>query len=111
MITNGYVTIYHKELNPEIHKEEWNKFVYKAWHYGGKGANTNKGYENANDIDIKIPYNENKLDINNFSIGDIIFIGVGKDITRQSELKESYNITSIIDNTYGRNTHIQLGGK
>lgn len=111
MITNGIITIYHKELDKTARLERWIKTMYKAWYFGGKGSGINKGYENANDISVRIPYDENELEIGNFSIGDIIYIGEGQDITKQTDLEESYNITSITNNEYGNNPHIHLGGK
>lgn len=114
MLTNNEITIYHKVLFERKYK--WIRYNYqRVWTFGGKGAGINKGYENANDINIRLPYNLNKnLDINNFAIGDIICIGnIQKDIESQSELDENiiYNITSITDNNYSNNAHIHLGGK
>lgn len=114
MITNSEVTIYHKTVVDR--KDKWIRYNYKnAWVFGGKGSGINKGYENANDVNVRIPYeiNEN-LNISNFSIGDIVCRGnIQKDITSQSELNgiEFYNITSITNNTFGENKHIHLGGK
>lgn len=114
MITNSEVTIYHKVTVER--KDKWLRYNYKnAWVFGGKGSGINKGYENANDVNVRIPYETNEdLDIANFNIGDIVCKGnIQKDITSQSELNgiEFYNITSITDNTFGSNKHIHLGGK
>ena len=74
-----------------------------------------KGYDNANDVAVRIPYTDNEgLDITNFSIGDIIVYGnLDLDINRQQDLKgyNIYNITSINDDNFGGNPHIYLGGK
>ena len=44
--------------------------------------------------------------------GDIICKGdIETDITKQSDLEESYNITSIITSNFGNEPHIHLGGK
>ena len=44
--------------------------------------------------------------------GDIICKGnVQNEITKQSDLEESYNITSININNIGNEPHIHLGGK
>lgn len=115
MITNSSLTIYHNNgLDVTTHTEVWVRYNYdKVWFFGGKGAGINKGYDNANDVDIRIPYNDG-LDINNFKIGDIIVQGtLDFDITRQKDLSnyQIYNITSINNNNFGNNPHIHLGGK
>ena len=44
--------------------------------------------------------------------GDIICKGnIETNITKQSDLEESYNITSININDFGNEPHIHLGGK
>lgn len=113
MITNKSITYYHKELNPNTRLEEYKKYVFdKTWVFGGKGSSINKGYENANDVDIRIPmeFIQNK---NIFQIEDIVAIGIQPNITKQSDLqgKEFYNITSININDFGNNPHVHLGGK
>ena len=115
MITNSSLTIYHNNgLDITTHTEVWVRYNYdKVWFFGGKGAGINKGYDNANDVEIRIPYNDD-LDINNFKIGDIIVQGtLDFDITRQKDLSnyQIYNITSINNNNFGNNPHIHLGGK
>ena len=59
------------------HKYEWKRFYYEnVWWFGGKGTSLNKGYENANDVQIIIPYELNKdLKYENFGIGDILVKG------------------------------------
>ena len=116
MLVNSDMTLYHKVLDAETRLEKWERYyIEKVWWYGGKGANTQTGYENANDVQIRIPYDMNEnLNIANFNIGDIVCNGnIGKTITRQSELNdvEFYNITAISNNTFGNNQHIHLGGK
>lgn len=113
MISNSSVTIYHKTLDEETRLEKWIRFNYdKVWFFGGKGAGVNKGYENANDVDVRIPYTD-KLDVRNFAIGDIVVKGtLETDIKTQQDISEIvYNITSINDNFFGKNPHIHLGGK
>lgn len=104
MITNKDITIYHKMLNEQTRLEEYRNFYYPdCWVFGGKGASINKGYENANDIEIRIPYSTNEdLNIADFKIGDIIYIGKGvKFVKTQNDLNgEVYNITSITNNTF-----------
>lgn len=116
MITNTSLTIYHKSLDLITHYEKWIRYNYdNVWFFGGKGAGINKGYDNANDVQVRIPYELNSnLDINNFAIGDIIVKGTLKtDIETQQDLSEYqiYNITSINNNNFGNNQHIHLGGK
>ena len=114
MITNSSLTIYHKDgLDVSTHLEKWTRYNYdKVWYFGGKGASINKGYDNANDVEIRIPYGN--LDITKFALGDIIVKGtLDFNINTQKDLKnyEIYNITSIKNNTFGNNPHIHIGGK
>lgn len=115
MITNSSLTVYHKGFNKHKKLEIWTRYSYeKVWWFGGKGAGINKGYENANDVDVRIPYDQNEIDITNFKIGDILVKGdIDLDITTQNDLLEYevYNITSINDNNFGNSQHIHLGGK
>lgn len=116
MICNNSVTIYHMSgLDIVTHFELWTRYNYEnAWVFGGKGASINKGYDNANDIEIRLPYSKNdNLDVNNFAIGDIIVVGtITENINTQDDLKNYlvYNITSIKDNKFG-SKHIHIGGK
>lgn len=115
MITNSKLTIYHKYLDDDTRLEKWQRFNYSnVWFFGGRGAGINKGYDNANDVQIRIPYDSNNVDVNNFAVGDIIVQGnLSQDIQLQKELKdyEIYNITSINNNNFGNNPHVHLGGK
>lgn len=116
MICNSKLTIYHYDgLDVATHLEKWRRFNYdNVWFFGGKGASLNKGYDNANDVEIRLPYDLNELDINNFSIGDIIVQGeLAQDIATQQDLKnyQVYNITSIKNNNFGNSKHIHIGGK
>ena len=116
MLVNSDMTLYHKGFDEETRLNKWIRHYYeKVWWFGGKGANTQMGYENANDVQIRIPYESNEnLNIADFSIGDIVCKGnIEKTITSQSELNgvEYYNITAINNNTFGNNAHIHLGGK
>ena len=116
MITNSSVTIYHQNgLDETTHFEKWKRFNYdNVWFFGGKGAGLNKGYDNANDVQVRIPYSQNSgLDIKDFAIGDIIVQGtLTTDIETQQDLSnyEIYNITSINNNNFGNSQHIHLGG-
>lgn len=116
MVTNSDMTLYHKVLDEETRTEKWIRIYFNdIWWFGGKGTSTQKGYENANDVQIRIPYETNdNLNIDDFSIGDIVCKGnTEKDIIKQSDLegKEFYNITAINNNTFGNDPHIHLGGK
>lgn len=117
MITNSSLTIYHMSgLDETTHLEKWTRYNYSnVWFFGGKGAGINKGYDNANDVQVRIPYNQNSgLDISKFAIGDIIVQGtLETNIETQQDLENYlvYNITSINNNNFGNNQHIHLGGK
>ena len=116
MICNSSVTIYHMSgLDVSTHFEKWTRHNYdNVWFFGGKGASINKGYDNANDVEIRLPYSKNNLDINDFAIGDIIVEGkLALDIDKQTDLQNYniYNITSINNNNFGKNKHFHIGGK
>ena len=113
MLTNSSLTVYHKI--EEGHDYKWVRYNYKEiWWFGGKGASLNKGYENANDVQIRCPYDLNpSLDYNNFGIGDILVQGtLESDITSEEDIQsEYYNITSLNNNVFGNNKHIHVSGK
>lgn len=115
MITNSSLTVYHKEYNEETRLDKWIRYNYdKVWFFGGKGAGINKGYDNANNVDIRIPYNVNEVDITKIKIGDILVKGtLTQEIITQQDLinYDVFNITSINDNNFGNNPHIRIGGK
>ena len=116
MITNSSLTVYHNDgLDVATHFEKWTRHNYgKVWFFGGKGAGINKGYDNANDVQVRIPYDQNDVNINDFAIGDILVQGtLDIDIETQQDLDNylTYNITSINNNNFGNNQHIHLGGK
>ena len=110
MLVNSSLTVYHKvEID---HDYKRIKYFYKnIWWFGGKGASLNKGYSEANDVQIRIPYDLNpSLDYNNFGIGDILVQGEYEDIVSENDLKDLnipyYNITSLNNNVFGNNKHI-----
>lgn len=113
MLVNSSLTVYHKVS--DNHDYKWVRYNYdNIWWFGGKGSSLNKGYENANDVQIRIPYDLNpKLDYNNFGIGDILVKGTIKtDITSESDIEsEYYNITYLNNNIFGNNQHIHISGK
>ena len=112
MITNQAVTYFKKGLDSNK-LETWTRYVFDdVWLFGGKGSSINKGYENANDVNVRIPM-EYVEDSSIFTIGDIIAVGIQEAITKQTDLngKEFYNVTSININNFGNNPHVHLGGK
>lgn len=116
MLVNSNLTVYHKTLDNKTRLEKWTRYNYEnVWWFGDKGASINKGYADANDVEIRIPYESNEnLNIENFTIGDILVQGnLVNDIQTQQDLihSEVYNITSITNNTFGNNPHIHIGGK
>ncbi len=117
MKSNTNMTLYHKRFNPKKRLDEWDKYsIENVMWQGGKGASINKGYVQANDISIYIPYEQNKeLEKVPFSIGDIVVKGISEvEITKQSDLKvDNFNITTLIDNNFGSDCmkHIYLGAK
>ena len=116
MISNSKVVVYHKGFDEETNLEIWTRYNYSdVWFFGGKGAGVNKGYDNANDFDCRIPYDKNAgLDIENFAIGDIVVQGdLDIDIETQQDLDNYlvYNIVSITNNNFGNSQHIHIGGK
>ncbi len=113
---NADLTVYHKDFDENNNIEIWTRFNYEnIWWFGGRGAGTNKGYDDANDVEIRIFYQNNpSLDVKNFKVGDILIKGnLTLDIITQQDLdqEEIYNITAITDNTFGTRPHIHLGGK
>lgn len=115
MITNSSLTVYHKTIHKENKLEKWVRYNYdNVWWFGGRGAGINKGYANANDVEIRIPYDQNLVDIKDIKLGDILVQGkLEFDINKQQDLLnyEIYNITSISDNPFGNNPHLHLGGR
>lgn len=112
MITNKTITYYSKGLD-NTKLETWTKTIFSsAWVYQTKGSIQNAGYENANEVEIRIPIKYVK-DTSIFKVGDIIAIGKQSDITKQSDLNgiEFYNVTSVNINDFGSQPHIHLGGK
>lgn len=116
MICNNSLTVYHMSGLDSSHNEIWTRYNYdNVWFFGGQGAGINKGYNEANDVQIRIPYSKNNgLDFGNFSIGDIVVEGtLDIDIQTIQDLKNyvKYNITSMNNNLFGKEPHIHLGGK
>ena len=70
MITNSELTLFHKTFDKISKTNVWVRHNYtNVWWFGGKGSSVNKGYENANDVDVRIPYNTNtNAQISDFAI-------------------------------------------
>ena len=111
------MTLYHKVYDKSTRLDKWERYpIKKVMWQGGKGASINKGYEQANDISVFIPYDSNEgLEMVPFSIGDIIVKGnIKTEIKKQSDLSvDSFNITTLIYNDYGSDSmkHVQIGAK
>ena len=116
MITNNKVTIYHKSgLDIATRFEKWTRYNYdKVWVFERNSANITNKINNTNNIEIRIPYNENEVNINNLTIGDVIVVGhVELDISTIQDLRNyhTYVIDNITDNKTGNSQHIHIGGK
>ena len=116
MITNKSLTVYHKGIDTETRLENWTRFNYnQVWFFDSKSANVNKGYENNDNVEIRIPFGKNSgLNISNFSIGDIVVEGtLSSDIETDTDLigNNYYYITSLKNNNFGKSPHIHIGGK
>lgn len=115
MLVNSKLTVYHKGFDKVKRIETWTRFNYdNVWFHGSTRASVNKEYNDIGDVNVRIPYGQNNVNINNFSLGDIIVPEeLNLDITTQQNLKgyNFYNIVGITNNTYGPNTHIHLRGQ
>jgi len=62
MITNTEtITICHKGLDSKTRLETWTKHYYNdCWWFDVNGSNTNQGYQIANRVDVRIPYQKNQ---------------------------------------------------
>ncbi len=119
MIVNNPMTHYHKTIDTNTRLEKWIRINYGTknnptiWAHGGLGARFNKGFSEANDLQVRIPYSLNpETDINTFEIDDIIIIDeITDDIQTEADLiqYEVYKIRSITDNKFGNNPHVHLG--
>ena len=114
MISNADITIYHKELDLATRLEKWTRFNYdNVWCFSSQRASVNDGYDDTNNVEIRIPLTES-IDISNFSKGDIIVKGkLTTDINTTKELAdyEKYAIVGINNNDFGSKPHIHLTGK
>ena len=110
------ITVFHIVYDEETQTEEYvtTYFSNVSWQ-GGIGASLNKGFVEANDLEIRIFHKDNAdLDNQTINIGDIVTKGkIVEKIKTKSELEEAYNITSIIPHKRGSiaTNHIQIGAK
>ena len=116
MLVNTGITHFHKTIDESSRLERWEKYNYgQAWWFGTEGATVNKGYDNSNQVNVRIWYNSNQdLKIEKFKVGDIIVKGnVDVNITSQQDLigYEFCNITGINDNNFGNSPHIHVKGQ
>lgn len=115
MICNSKLTIYHKSgYDVSKNFELWTRYNYdNAWIFKSTNAVRDEGFNNSNSIQIRLPYDKNILNVNNFAIGDIIVPSeVDFNIETQQDLEDYdvYTITTINDNTFGKNKHIHIVG-
>lgn len=114
MISNSNLTIYHKTFDNNRKKDNWERTVYEnIWWFGGKGGYRSKGFEDANDVEVRIPLSKN-INTSKIAIGDLLVKGTStQEIDSQTDLKtdEVYTVMSISINDFGINQHIHLGGK
>ena len=119
MVVNSCITVFHKTIDEQTRLETWQRFNYgtkdnyTVWSHGAKIAKINKGFTDNDNIKIRVPYelNEN-LDINNFSLEDIIIIDeITSDIESQQDLigYDILKITSLTNDNFGNNPHIYIG--
>lgn len=116
MLTNNKVTIYHKSgLDVATRLEKWTRYNYDdVWVFERKSASITNEIDNANNIEIRIPYNKNQINIQNLTIDDVIVVGhIELNINTIQDLKgyNTYVIDNITDNKFGYNQHIHIGGK
>ena len=61
-MTNTNMTIYNKYINPLTHKKTYKKhLIDNVFWDDSLGVNLNMGYENADKVNVYIPYNKNNL--------------------------------------------------
>ena len=62
MMTNTKMTIYNKYLDPFTHKTTYKRHVIENVFWDDSlGVNLNMGYENADKVNVYIPYDKNDL--------------------------------------------------
>lgn len=62
MMTNTKMTVYNKYIEPFTHKKVYKKYVIENVFWDdARGINRNTGYENADKVNIYIPFDKNDL--------------------------------------------------
>lgn len=114
MYTNSDITIYHFDKQKQLYTKQYIQFV--MWH-STASIGTHEGYENANNVTVRIPKAQNDLSSVLIEVGDILVKGnAHKDITKKSDLnglKNVFTITSVVDNNDGSSNmhHVHIVGK
>lgn len=132
MITNGDITIYNREYNPQTRLDIWHRTVIKnVWrHADNKVAQTDSGLKSSDAFKIRIPKAspdkpyldpesyaavENKDKYWTIQEDDIVVLSACKqDISKPSDLKEKHiryaKIVSWSNNDVGSQPHWRIGG-
>ena len=109
------ITIFHLEYDEEQNEKYVATYFSNVSWQGGIGASINKGFVEANDLEIRIFHKDNlDLDTKAIHIGDIVAKGkITKQIKSKGELNEVFNITTIIPHKRGSiaTNHIYIGAK
>lgn len=109
MLNNSELTQYTKTYNKVRRVDEWTRINHdKVFWTGGKGASLNKGLSEANDVTVRVPCPAS------FKVGDLVVKGrLEQDITKQSDLDNSYTVNTVIENNYSKTgiDHIHIGAK
>ncbi len=110
MLTNTDITIYHREYNPELRMDQWERtYVSKAWwHKDEKSSVTTDGLKQADVIMIRIP------DIM-IEVAKDDYIVKGNCLVKMQTIKdlsgtEFAKVTSVNRNLFGGNPHIKVVG-
>lgn len=62
MMTNTKMTLYNKYVDPFTHRTSYNKHIIENVFWDDSlGVNLNMGYENADKVNVYIPYDKNDL--------------------------------------------------
>lgn len=102
------ITIFHFDKKTQT----YTKNEYVGEFQGTQSSSASQGYTKANSVSVWLFYKNNDLDINTFSIGDILINGSYEDITKEADIKVPYyKISTLINNNYGSYSmqHIQIG--
>lgn len=108
------ISIYHKFLDTETRLEKYETlYIPHCWYFIKQGSVIEDGIVKTDSVDVRIPLEYlNKNQIEKIAIGDLIKIGKPeKSILTKSEIKgNTFNISSITNNNFGKNAHLHLEG-